>query len=62
MPNIEMSQAQYDKFLATERKDARNNQRRYAKGRATQEIIERNREDYNALYQMYLADGSYNVT
>tara|TARA_Y100001951_G_scaffold20856_1_gene15843 strand:- start:7 stop:192 length:186 start_codon:yes stop_codon:yes gene_type:complete len=59
MPNIEMSQAQYDKFLATERKDARNNQRRYAKGRATAEVIAANRQVYDQLYYDYLNDGSY---
>ena len=59
MPEFEMTQTQYNRFLATERKDAKNTQRRYAKGRATQEIIEAHRQDYDVLYQMYLTDGAY---
>ena len=59
MPNIEMSQAQYDKFLANERKDAKNNQRRYAKGRATAEVIALNKPVYDELYYDYLHDGTY---
>ena len=59
MPEFEMTQAQYNKFLKTEVKDARNNQRRYAKGRATQEIIEQHRQDYEVLHEMYLNDGAY---
>lgn len=59
MPDFEMTQAQYNKFLSNERKDAKNAQRRYAKNRAESEVISANRDHYDALLQEYMNDGTY---
>lgn len=58
MPDFEMTQAQYNKFLATEKKEAKNGQRRYAKNRAISEIIAENQDQYNALFERYMTDGT----
>ena len=59
MPDFEMTQAQYNKFLANERKDAKNAQRRYARNRAQDEVISANRDHYEVLLQEYMNDGTY---
>ena len=59
MPDFEMTQAQYNKFLSNERKDAKNAQRRYAKNRAQDEVIAANRDHYLVLLEEYMQDGTY---
>ena len=59
MPEFEMTQAQYNKFLKNEEKDAKNAQRRYARNRATEEIIGAYKGQYDELYQRYLQDGTH---
>ena len=59
MPEFEMTQAQYNKCLANERKDAKNAQRRYARNRAAEEIISANKDQYDELYGQYLQDGTH---
>jgi len=59
MPEFEMTQAQYNRFLTQERKDAKNAQRRYARNRATEEIISANKDQYDELLGRYMADGTH---
>ena len=59
MPEFEMTQAQYNRFLKNEEKDAKNAQRRYARNRATEEIIGAFKDQYDELYGRYLRDGTH---